>query len=353
MVPEYLPWSKQVLHECLTQQSKGFFPAIDLELTAKCSGCSCIYCDSKPEVANNINFKETDTAAILKLLEDALPLGLKWVYTCGLGEPLEDPNFWDIVYFLTKYGIKLSMFSNGVFIRDVNTAKELKKNGINIILKMDTFDKDKFDTILGIKGAAQKIYAARDHLLSAGYAQNERFTDLAFSIVPTSLSIQGIPDVIEFCKKYKIFASIGELEQAGEVINKNLSSDLSVPKEDVVKLKQIADEYFGGCYMRPICPCILTGLHIDNRGECIVDRVTGLNCKWFLLTEPDIEVIGNIYDTSVSVLFEKAKNYRRDAFIKNKTLIETSFNVSYVFGGCGGNPCDIIKLATENKTADE
>jgi len=349
MVPEYLPWSKQVLHECLVQQSQGLLPALDIELTAKCSVCSCIYCDSKPEVASTINFKETDISAILKLLEDALPLGLKWVYTCGLGEPLEDPKFWDILHFMNKHGIKLSMFSNGVFIRDVNTANELKKNGVNIILKMDTFDENKFDTILGVKGTAQRIYTARDHLLSAGYAQSDRLTDLAFSIVPTSLSIPGIPEVIEFCKKHKVFASIGELEQAGEVINKNLSSTLSVPKEDVIKLKQIADEYFGGCYMRPICPCILTGLHIDNRGDCIVDRVTGLNCKWFLLATPDIEVIGNIYDTSASVLFEKAKKHRTNAFIKNKILIDSSFSVSYVFGGCGGNPRDIIELAREKQ----
>jgi len=349
MIPEYLPWSKQVFKECLIRQSEGFLPTLDLEFTAKCSGCSCIYCDSKPEVSNIIDYQETSKGVILKFLEETLSLGLKWVYACGLGEPLEDPKFWDILYFLTKHGIKLSMFSNGVFIRDSSIARELKKNDVNIILKMDTFDEEKFDTILGIKGAAKRIYTARDHLLSAGYAQDELLTDLAFSIVPTSLSIPDIPEVIEFCKKHKIFASIGELEQAGEVISKNLSSTLSVSKDDTDRLKQIANEYFGSCYMRPICPCILTGLHIDNRGDCIVDRVTGLNCKWFLLTEPDIKVIGNICDTSASVLFEKTKNHRADAFIKNKTLIDSSFNVSYAFGGCGGNPCEIIKLATEGQ----
>ena len=349
MVPEYLPWSKQTLNDCLTRQSEGFLPVLDLELTAKCSGCSCIYCDSKPEVSNVVEYKETRTEDILKLLEEAIKSGLKWVYTCGLGEPLEDPKFWNILHFMTKHDIKLSMFSNGVFVHDVNVAKELKQNGVNIILKMYTFDEDKFDTILGKPGAAQKIYTARDYLLSAGFAQCDNTTDLAFSIVPTSISIQSIPTVIDYCKKYKIFASIGELEQAGEVISNNLSSILSITGNEVINLKQLADNYFGGCYMRPLCPCILTGLHIDNKGYCVVDRNTGLNCKWFLLIEPDTHIIGSIYDTPVSELFEQVKKYRVNAFIKNKEMIDSAFNVSYIFGGCGGNPRDIISLVREKQ----
>jgi MoaA/NifB/PqqE/SkfB family radical SAM enzyme len=349
MVPEYIPWSKNTLSDCLNLQSKGFLPTLDLELTAKCSECSCIYCDSKPEVSSSIDFQETGTESILHFISECIPLGLKWVYTCGLGEPLEDDKFWDVLHFLSAHDIKLSMFSNGVVIKDVNTARELKKNGVSIILKMDTFDERQFDKILGRTGAANKIYAARDYLLSAGYAQNPDYTDFAFSIVPTSISLQGIPAVIAFCKKYNIFASIGELERAGEVVAKNLSPVLGLSEKEVNELKKLADIYYEGCYMRPICPCILTGLHIDNRGDVIVDRITGLNCKWFLLSEPDIYLIGNICGSSASDLFAKVNDYRERAFHQNREIIDSSSNVSYVFGGCGGNPRDILKLARERQ----
>jgi len=99
--------------------------------------------------------------------------------------------------------------------------------------------------------------------------------------------------------------------------------------------------------MRPICPTILTGLHIDNKGNCIVDRITGLNCKWFMLTEPDTHLIGSIDDYSVMELFKKVNSYREEAFEKNQEIIRTSFDVSYTFGGCGGNPTDILKLYKE------
>jgi MoaA/NifB/PqqE/SkfB family radical SAM enzyme len=344
MIPEYLPWAKQTLSECLKMQSNGLLPTLDVELTAKCSGCSCIYCDSKPEVQSVINYKEIDTENILRVLKESMPLGLKWMYTCGLGEPLEDPKFWDMLHFMAKNDVRLSMFSNGLFIRDIATARELKKCGVNIILKMDTFDENAFDKILGVKGQAAKIFTARDMLLEAGYAQSEQYTDLAFSIVPTSISIDGIPDVIDYCKKYKIFASIGELEHAGEVINKNLIPILEIDKTSVDTLKKYSDDYYEGCYMRPICPCILTGMHIDNIGNCVVDRITGLNCKWFLLKEPDIKTIGNIYDSSIGELLKQVNDYRAKAFRENKEVIDSSFDVSYIFGGCGGNPSDIINL---------
>ena len=344
---EYIPWSKNVLNHSIKIQKKGGIPTLDLELTAKCSGACCIYCDSKPDVSACGMLNETKYPEIEKLVLDSKKKGLEWVYTCGLGEPLEDGKFWDMIHLFKANGIKLSMFSNGIFIRDINIAKELKENGVHIILKMDTFEEDKFDIILGRKGAAKQVYAARDLLLEAGYAGKRDYTDLAFSIVPTSLSIDGIPTVIDFAKKHGIFASVGELEQAGEVVNKNLTGTLGIQADTVKHLKTIADAYIEGNYMRPICPCILTGLHIDNLGNCLVDEDTGLNCKWFLLQDPRTVALGNIYDNTAEELIKKVTAYRKMCFDTKKEQIERAFNVSYVFGGCGGNPRDIIALVKQ------
>lgn len=344
---EYYPWSKEVLYNSINAQKAGMIPTLDIELTAKCSGASCIYCDSKPDVCSFGKSGEIDFLNIKDLLLEAISYGLKWVYTCGLGEPLEDDKFWNIIYLLKSNNVGMSMFSNGVFIRDVNIARELKKHDVNIILKMDTFDEQKFDIILGKEDTAQKIYSARDNLLEAGYGKKSGYTNFAFSIVPTKFSIDGIVDVLNFCKKYGIFASIGELEQAGEVVNNNLNEKLSISHENIVKLKEEADKYIEGSYMRPICPCILTGLHIDNFGNCIVDKDTGLNCKWFLLKNPSTIKIGNIKQSKICDLFNKVNNYREHCFDIKKDIIASSCNVSYVFGGCGGNPKDIIRLVEE------
>lgn len=347
MSVEYYPWAKVVLKESLNIQRQGMIPTLDLELTSKCSGASCIYCDSKPEVCINGQLGETNFKAIKNLVLEVKKYGLKWVYTCGLGEPLEDDKFWDMIHLFKTNEICLSMFTNGVFIKDIYMARELKEHDVNIILKMDTFDEKKFDIILGKKGTAQKIYTARDYLIEAGYQARGKYTNLAFSIVPTSLSIDGIPDVIEYSKKYGVFASIGELEQAGEVVEKNLKDTLSISYDDVMKLKLLADAYIEGRYMRPICPCILTGIHIDNFGNCIVDKDTGLNCKWFLLKEPQTIKLGNIISDNIFELFCKVNEYRKNCFETKIDLIKASCDTKYVFGGCGGNPKDIIELVKE------
>lgn len=202
----------------------------------------------------------------------------------------------------------MSIFTNGIFIKNIAVAKRLKEAKVCIVLKMDTFNEDKFDTILGGTGKAKQIYKARDLLLEAGYSHNKEGSDLAFSIVPTALSIDGIPEVISYCEKHQIFASIGELEQAGEVIKNNarVLYDLGLTQEQIVSLKAIANKYAGvGCYMRPTCPSILAGIHIDYIGNAIVDRLTGLNCKWFLLSEPDVHVFGNIRSTDLTSLVAK------------------------------------------------
>lgn len=342
---EYYPWSKKVLKESLDLQKHGMIPTLDLELTSKCSEACCIYCDSKPSVCVSGQEGETSFSQIEKVIFDAKAYGLKWVYTCGLGEPLEDDKFWNLIHLFKAQHICLSMFSNGIFIKDIYVAKELKEHNVNIILKMDTFNEEKFDIILGKKGTAQKIYAARDNLIAAGYREKDGYTNLAFSIVPTRLSIDSMPDIIAYCKQYGIFASIGELEQAGEVINNGLNDALSIKYDDAIRLKALADAYIGGTYMRPICPCILTGVHIDNLGNCVVDRDTGLNCKWFLLKDPQTIKLGNINTENVLELFHKVNAYREKCFDTKFDLIKSLGNVSYVFGGCGGNPKDIIEMA--------
>lgn len=345
---QYFPWSEKTLHECIQASQKGKIPVIDLELTAKCSAAHCVYCDSMPEVCPNPTNDELPLEATLHILEQSAKKGLKWIYTCGLGEPLEDERFFPILDFIKWNNIKLSIFTNGQFIKNLEIAKRLKESNVNIILKMDTFDEQKFDYILGGLGRAKKIYNAIDYLLEAGYTdvEDEGYTDLAFSIVPTQLTKDSIPQVVKYCFEHNIFPSVGELEQAGNVTNLNLFSSLGLSKEHLSDVKCSAELAQIG-YMRPICPAILSGLHIDNKGNCIVDTVTGLNCKWFLLKDPHTTVIGNIIDYTVDELATKVREYRESCWKENRAVIDEYETINYIFGGCGGNPAQIIALYKE------
>ena len=92
----YLPWSKNVLAACLAAYDKGQLGSLDLDLTAQCSLAACIYCDSKPGVGSKqpgeLSVKETNA-----VLEQAAEIGVKWIFSCGLGEPLEDRRFKQLI----------------------------------------------------------------------------------------------------------------------------------------------------------------------------------------------------------------------------------------------------------------
>lgn len=348
VVREYLPWSMQTLKELLSSAKTGNIPAVDLELTARCSAANCIYCDSQPEVCANPSEEEVSLESTLLFLEQACKNGLHWIYTCGLGEPLEDKRFFPILDFNKAYGIKMSIFTNGQFIQNLETAKRLKESGICLILKMDTFDEEKFDYILGGKGRAKRIYRAIDLLLESGYTDTGKdgVTDLAFSIVPTTLTKDRIPEIVDYCLKHNIFPSVGELEQAGNVVTNNLFDSLGLSENGLLDVKRDSN-LLDIDYRRPICPAILTGLHIDNKGNCIVDAVTGVNCKWFMLRDPQTTVIGNIETDSAEALLRKVSQYRTNAWKQNREKISEYEKVSYVFGGCGGNPAHVLDLYKE------
>lgn len=341
----YYPWSEEVLNKCLSGHDRGELSTLDLELTAICTHASCIYCDSRPEVGsrhpNELNYREAE-----KLLKDAKKLGLRWMYTCGLGEPLEDSRFKRLVEIAYTLRIRLSVFTNGILI-DKKMAKWLHKNKVCLILKLDTLNGMVFDKILGKKGTAPKIYKAIELLLDVGYGKNcgYDYTDLAFSIVPTLLNIDDIDVVIKFASENNIFPSVGELERAGRALENKTYIDLALDKEEMLSLKEKVEKLLWKGYTRPICPTIITGVHIDDIGNCVVDSETGLNCKWFLLREPMTKILGNVRKDSLVTMFKSVREYRRRCFETDGNGVRHCESVEYVFGGCGGSPRKIIQLA--------
>jgi len=344
---EYLPWSTKVLNENLSLHRKGKIASLDLDLTAKCSLANCIYCDSKPIVGKKQKI-ELDTNTVTSLIEEASLSECKWIYICGLGEPLEDECFFALLDKAYKVGVKVSVFTNALLINKEN-AKLLKKYNASLIVKLDTFNEQSFDKILGTPKTATKIYQAINLLLDLGFGRiDENHTNLALSIVPSSLNINDITEVIEFAIKNDIFPSIGELEQAGSIKNDSIYSTYSINHKETKELKNIVNSYVQDCYTRPFCPSIVTGVHIDSKGDCIVDKKTGLNCKWFLLKDPEMISLGNIKQFKLQSLFERVMLYRTKCFNDNKEYINEIRKIDYEFGGCGGSPKKIIKLAEES-----
>jgi len=332
----YRPWSSSVLSQSLSQHLNGEIPILDLELTRKCSHKTCVYCDS---VVGDADKNELSIKDYNRLISDSKKLGVQWVHICGLGEPSDYANFIDFVGLLNNHDIKLSFFTNGL-----NLSKDvidfLYQSNACLIVKMDSFDEKTFDKVLGQKQSARTIYKTIDYLVNSNYPRMDSYgnTNLAFSIVPTSLTLHEIPEIVKYCLKNNIFPSIGALEYAGK--GKNVYDELMIPPDQLKTLKEKVSEILGYEYYRPVCPSIFTGVHIDNVGHCIVHKKTGLNCGWFLLSDPEYKTLGNIKEKNICELNSLVFEYRRNRM--EITLELLAQQQKLVFGGCGGNASDIL-----------
>ena len=337
---EYFPWSEGVRDHCLNESKAGKIPILDLDFSSKCCLKTCIYCDS----ITNLHEPDALTFSELsEIIDKAYQKGLKYINICGIGEPTDDDKFLDLLELASKYDICVSVFTNGLFSTEI--LKHILNHNVCLIMKMDSFNPSIFELILGKQGLANRIYNLIDELVSNGFVnkKNSNQTNLAFSIVPTRLNFNEIEDIVSFCKQNKIFPSIGELEFAGKAVS--LYKDISLSKEELTVLKGKVEKILGYEYQRPICPSIISGLHISNTGKCIVDRLTGLNCHWFMLKNPDMIEIGDTRLESLDEINAKVRKYRKENF--QPDFLEKDCMVPNVFGGCGGSLVEVAKKAVE------
>ncbi|MGA9397840.1 MAG: hypothetical protein WBV22_06220 [Anaerolineaceae bacterium] len=59
-------------------------------------------------------------------------------------------------------------------------------------------------------------------------------------------------------------------------------------------------------------------------------------------------IIGDIRKDDIATLYQRVKEYRSERFNKNGNGVQRCESISFMFGGCGGNPDEIIRLAREN-----
>ena len=81
---EYFPWSKKALAVSLNKYKEKIFSIVDLELGGDCN-FKCIYCDS-PNRSIKLNF---DIQILHRFFREKY---FKWIFVCGIGEPLSGKN---------------------------------------------------------------------------------------------------------------------------------------------------------------------------------------------------------------------------------------------------------------------
>ena len=320
LIYEYAPWSKSILSN-LTNE----FNILDIQLGGACN-LNCIYCDT-PKYRCQCKL---DINSIERILATEKII---YIYVCGLGEPTATGNIdvlKKILKLCEKYSVKLSMFSNCINLDD-EMYEYIKRGLLNILFKLDSFEPK---TITYLYGADKSdvILKNYERLKNNVYLINGT-TNLGASIVPTKINFREIYSIIDWCIDNGIFPLLGQLEKAGKC--DQIYDDIKLSNEELENLKQYLNNKCNITYELPICPATISGIHITNDNNIIVDQKTGLSCGWFWLNEPQMIKIGSIIDMNFNEITDSIIKYRKEKF--NDVLELKNNYQKNVFGGCGGN----------------
>ena len=161
--------------------------SMEIELSLRCN-FSCPYCYAGKDALEN----ELTTGEIRDAITQAKGLGAKKIILLG-GEPMIYPDFWAIVDFILDLGLAIELFTNGSVVT-ADIAKKLFEKKINVILKMNSFDKHLQDRLTGVDGSHAIIRDGLDNLKAAGYGKGGD----PFLAVSTIICKQNINELFSF-----------------------------------------------------------------------------------------------------------------------------------------------------------
>lgn len=331
---EFYPWSKAVYDETIKKYLNGNFSVLDIQLSGKCN-FNCVYCDSPDR-----NIKaQTDFKHLENLVREEKEK-YDWMFVCGLGEPLYNENkiaLFQLLALCKDMGIKCSIFTNGSNMDEL-ILNYVREGVLYPIIKIDTFSPELAQELYGSKNACKTLQTIED-LFSIATSINDSVCHVAASIVPTTKNLDEVPHIVERCLEHSTFPLIGQLEYAGNAIGSY--EDLLLTEGQLIKLKEKVNSLIGMDYNVPICPAVISGIHVASNGYVTVDRKSGLSCSWFWLETPDVENICDINKIkSFCEVEQKIREYRQKSIDQLFVLKE---NIQeYPFGGCGGNVKDLF-----------
>ena len=121
-----------------------WFPrTVQIETTTFCN-LSCPTCPQSSQTQQEHHLSVSEFREIIA----RLPLSIKSVVLSGVGEPLINPNFFEIVDFLRTRNINCCFYTNGTLLTPQTTYKILSRSNITALsISCDSANKKKFEVL--------------------------------------------------------------------------------------------------------------------------------------------------------------------------------------------------------------
>lgn len=270
--------------------------------------CPYCYTNAGKPLINELTFDESKN-----VIDQAKEQGAKIVWIPGSGEPFLDTKFYrngkfPLIDYANKKGLSVTFFTSGYFITK-RIAHTLRDKNVSIITKLNSFNPDVQDFLVGSKGAFYKLHDSLKNLIDAGF-NKENITRLGINTVITRQNYDEILNIFRFCRDNNIIPYISVTLHGGRA---NQHLELDVSSDEISNLFQSAlkiDQEEYGYTWFPSPPIIA-----DQCKKLFYDIVVTPNGNVQICPGIDI-CIGNIREKPLkhimeqSILLHKIRNMK-------------------------------------------
>lgn len=202
-------------------------------LTSNRCNFKCKYCYTNAGNAEDNEFTFDECKLVI---DQARSLGAKTIWIPGAGEPMLDNNFYidgefPLIDYANDKGMSVTFFTNGCFMTSDITKKLASKN-VSVVTKINSFNKQIQDYLVGRNGAFEKMQEGLHNLIEAGFNKTD-ITRLGINTVITNQNHNEILDIFRYCRLNSIIPYISVTLHAGRA-KEHL--ELEIPQDRIRNL---------------------------------------------------------------------------------------------------------------------
>ena len=209
----------------------------------------------------------------LRVIREAKECGLRVVSMPGRGEPMADRNFWTVLEETERLGLWVVVYTNGCLL-DSAQIKQLKDSPVSLFLKVDSFDPDIYEQMVGKQGVFERLRRNIDVLLEHFHEPkidgDRIITRLGINSVVTAQTAESIPTIHRWCQNHGIYYTCRSPVKVGEAA---ITWDMLV-QDQAERLRAIGQQYTARNFTSSTelgqCGIYLFGITVDNNGEVLV-----------------------------------------------------------------------------------
>ncbi|MFH1249423.1 MAG: radical SAM protein [archaeon] len=329
-----------------------YYPSyLQIELSTTCN-MECPRCE-RSVMSKGILNKHTPLS-YFKKLEPILPYVNFITLGAGLGEPLLNPEFWQIHNYLKSFGIKVHYTTNGLLLTKENIEKTFKYRTDSMDISLDSLKKEVYEKIRPIPHSPFDIVMQHlGEICERKRQLKSKTPTIAIGFAAQKENIEEMPSIVRFAKKIgadnvwftaltchnkdSVKSSLFNLDK-GDIKRifdetENLAKDLNMP----IRLPKI----FGVNTSKCSCPFIWEMMMLFINGDvCCCPHFRDTRKHFFCIDEGNLikkettmpsVILGNLNEESIEKIWNN-RNYKTLRYDNKRDLNESCKKCYFRYG---------------------